>query len=153
MSLYVSRAVISAPALFKWAAEWVPSSKLVLPSEMHVTVCYSTAPVDLARCPLDTDEIVLAERRPYIVRLGPSGEYLALAFESAALARRWQAFRDAGASWDWGGYTPHISIGVGDTSSLTPPSSIPPFSIWLGPEKAEPLDQDCIVSAGDGGPK
>ena len=61
---------------------------------------------------------------------------------SSALTARWQEFRDAGASWDFPGYRPHISITY-DGAALDL-SKVAPFmgQLIFGPEVFAEVNTD-----------
>ena len=73
--------------------------------------------------------------------LGDKGAVV-LKFTSPELQARWKQYRDAGASWDYDSYTPHVTLtydGAGVDLSKVEPYTGP---IDLGPEKQEPLNVD-----------
>jgi len=84
--------------------------------------------------------------------LGDQGAVV-LKFTSSILQARWKEFRIAGASWDYEGYTPHITLtyDVGDVDL----KKIKPYEgpIDLGPEIYEALDEnwkDGVVEKQEG---
>lgn len=74
--------------------------------DLHVTLAYSRAPVDLSGVALlDGFSVPRAGRA-----LDQFGDAVVLTLTSTRLTEQWQAMRDAGASWDFPGYQPHITI-------------------------------------------
>ncbi len=140
--LYASRPVTNADELIAWAAS--QGFKTTLPaSDMHVTIAFSREPVawDAAG---DTDpSISLAKSDARSVeQLGDEGAVV-LRFSSPELSRRWGEYRKAGASWDFPGYKPHITLTYepGDVDL----SKVEPYTgpIKLGAERQEPVDDDA----------
>jgi hypothetical protein len=71
-----------------------------------------------------------------------------LKFDSPELAARWQAARDAGASWDYDGYHPHVTITYdGGGVDL---SGVQPFAgdLVFGPEVHAPLNESWAEDKG-----
>lgn len=136
-NLYVHRPVLNADELHAWAtAAGIPN--LVPPSEMHVTQVYSRKPVSLS--PMDDTVVVKRQIKP----LGDKGA-LVLSFESDALQARHTQALAAGASHDWPGYQPHVTLSYGagdiDATKLTPPT----FPLVLGPEVHAPLNENWVM--------
>ena len=137
-SLYVSRPVLNADEIIVWAK--ANGFETTLPAEdMHVTVCYSKAQVDWAVIkPLKKKLSIITSVRS-VELLGDDGAAV-LKFTSDDLQKRWQEFQDAGASWDYEKYTPHITI------SYDPPEDlrrITPYTgpIVLGPEEFSEVEE------------
>lgn len=139
--LYASRPVVNAKDILVWARK--QGFKTTLPAEdLHVTVAYSQEPMvgaDMARTP---KSVVAAGGEREVKPLGGEGAVV-LAFSSPQMSERWQDYKDAGASWDYEGYQPHITLtydGAGvDLASVRPYKG----AIILGPEKQEGLDLDA----------
>lgn len=133
-SLYVRRDVINAPEVVDWAKK--QGFKTTLPAEeMHVTVAYSQEPVDWQAVGSASDYISLPPGSATgLASMGPQGVVAVLTLKSTELSDRWQQIIDAGASWDWGGYTPHISISW--QAGGMDLAEVPPFpgQVLLGPE-------------------
>jgi len=141
-NLYVHRPVLNAHELHAWAtAQGVKN--LLPPEEMHVTQVYSRKPVDETFVPHD-DTIVVKRK---IELLGPKNA-LVLSFNSDALQARHAQAMAAGASHDFDGYHPHVTLSydAGDVkaSDLTPPT----FPIHLGPEVHAPLNENWAQDKG-----
>lgn len=147
--LYVSRRVLNADEIIEWfKAQGVPTT---LPAEdMHVTVAYSRAPVSWTAAGDSFDQLRLRSGMRSVEKLGDQGATV-LKIESGDLQARWQQFVDAGASWDYDSYNPHITI----TYSPDVPAVVRPWTgpILLGAERFEALDTewaDRIVEKGEG---
>lgn len=136
--LYADRPVVNDGGLRQWAIDAGLTD--VLPAEeMHVTVTYSRAPVDVAD--VAPDEAGLAVR--------PAGRAvqlrsaLAMPVASMALQRGHRRYRDAGASHDYGDqYTPHITLKYDPTpEDIAALEAAPRFTgtIRLGPERHDVL--------------
>lgn len=101
----------SAQQIRAWAkAQGFPS----VADDLHVTIGYSSAPVDASAVPLAPATTVQNSRARSVERLGDQGAVvLMLGNETSRtqqLAQAHQALRDAGASWDFPSYQPHITI-------------------------------------------
>jgi hypothetical protein len=111
-TLYVSRPLLNGDEVRAWAATQGIASALPA-SDMHVTVAFSREPVDWSQLTPDPRDLTVVEAgrevRQFPPRSTPNGA-LVLLFRSAQLEKRWREFRDAGASWDFPEYRPHITI-------------------------------------------
>lgn len=112
------------------------------PDELHVTIAYSKVPFDFKMGIGSENTITIPIGSS---RFGIIGENnIVLFIDSIALQCEHQRTLEAGASYDWPTYTPHIIIeyasGNVDVSHLQPPM----FEILLGNEYIEPLDLDWI---------
>ena len=143
--LYASRPVLNAQAIIDWAAS--QGFKTTLPaSDMHVTVAYSREPVDGTTVAAGEDAVSIPGGKRSVAPLGDNGAVV-LKLSSAKMQERWQQYRDAGASWDYDGYQPHITItydGKGVDLSNVEPYRGP---IELGAETQAALDTDSVDSA------
>lgn len=84
----------------------------------HVTLAYSTSPVDLTReaFALDAGELEVTPTKMYFDRFDNGA--VVLVFENDAIRARHDEFRAAGASWDFPHYNSHITIGrAGEAAS------------------------------------
>lgn len=101
----------SVEQLTKWASSQGFRS---IVDDMHVTVGYSSTPVDASAVPLAPAVTIGDSRARTVQPLGREGAVvLMLGSESSRtqpLAAAHQALRDAGASWDFPSYEPHITI-------------------------------------------
>lgn len=143
-TLYVSRKVINAADILRWAAEQGFESALPA-DDLHVTIAYSREPVDWMK----VGEAWNGENGTTTVPPGGArlieqfgGGAVVLLFNSSELAWRHMGIREAGASWDWPEYQPHITITYqpGDVDL----SRVEPYRgpIELGPEIFEEVNED-----------
>jgi phage-related protein (TIGR01555 family) len=144
-SLYVYRQVMNAKDIIAWAKSQGFSSTLPA-DELHVTIVYSTEPVDwLAVGDSWDDELLISRGGARIVE--KLGNATVLIFNNRSLQWRNQEIRDNGASWDFAEYTPHISItyegAPKDLSTVTPYQG----PIHLGPEIFEEVDESHQTGA------
>lgn len=119
-------------------ASWASSYGLSLPRQPHVTVAYSRAPVDARRLPQMTAGMVIP---PGGRSLEQFGDDVVLCVQCPDLDKVWQAYRDAGASWDYPSYRPHITIAR--WQKLESLKDVPAFDepITLGPEWRDTLKE------------
>src|SRR5205085_9691088 len=115
-----------------------------LPADkMHVTIAYSSTPMDpLAvgnQSPSYKQGVITGNSGRAVTQLGSEGAVV-LKFASPVLATRWQQYRKAGASWDFEGYQPHITISY-EAGGLDL-SKVKPYMgpIQLGEELVSELD-------------
>jgi len=138
-TLYVSRKVQNVAALKAWAkSQGLPE----LQDDLHVTIAYSTTPVDWIKMGDEgwngdaKGNITVKPGGPRVVEpLGDRGAVLM--FAESSLTWRNMSMRENGASWDWPDYQPHISL-TGETVDLT---GVEPYrgEIVLGPEIFEEI--------------
>lgn len=145
--LYVCRPLVNADELIAWARE--QGFKSVIPAEeMHVTITYSKRPVNWLKMGgfwgwgPDTSDHLVPMGGPRIVEaIGDQGA-VALHFASGHLHQRNREMRDAGASWDYADYMPHVTLtydaGDIDLSKVTPYRG----ELRFGPELFEPIQTD-----------
>jgi hypothetical protein len=130
-TLYVRRDVLNRADIERWAKSQGFTD--IVP-DLHVTIAYSTKPVDWFAVGTSwSDKVEIGAGGPrQMAELGPDGKYKALLITANELVWRNREMREAGASWDWPEYQPHISISVGGDM----PSGIQPYQgkIVLGPE-------------------
>lgn len=143
--LYVSRDVLNASEVLAWAKAQGFGSTLAA-SDLHVTIAYSKTPVDWMALGDDwggeeDGGLKVREGGPRMIEQFDGGAVV-LAFSSSRLAWRHEAIKEAGASWDFPDYTPHITIsyepGELDLSKVEPYRG----AILLGPEIFAELDDD-----------
>lgn len=141
-TLYVSRKVTNGAEIIAWAKsqgfeETVPDA------DLHVTVAYSRNPVDWMK----VGESWSGDGKGQL-KIAPGGARLidkfgegavVLLFNSSELAWRHVSIVEAGASWDWPDYQPHITFtyepGSVDIDKVEPYRG----AIELGPEIFEEL--------------
>lgn len=139
-TLFAKRTLVNGPAFIDWAKR-VGFKTTQDPKDLHVTLAYSKAP--LAWPSPQGGELTVpatAEGRS-VVPLGDQGAVV-LKFNSPELAARWQELKDAGASWDYAGYQPHVTVswkadGL-DTSKIKPYDG----ELVFGPEVFKPVNPD-----------
>ncbi len=112
-TLYVKRRLLNGDAVRAWAAEQGIASALPA-DDMHVTVAFSKEPVDWSELTPQQGAIAVISSagravHQFPARNTPNGAFV-LKFTSPELTVRWQEFLDAGASWDFPEYQPHITI-------------------------------------------
>lgn len=151
--LYVQRKVVNTGEILAWAKSQGFTAPLDA-ADLHVTVAYSRKPVDWMKVGTGSDwnenelgQLRIAPGGARVVEpLGGEGAVV-LMFNSSALAYRHEAIREAGASWDYEGYQPHITItydpGTVDLAKVAPYRG----AIVLGPEIFEPLNTEWSPSA------
>jgi hypothetical protein len=145
-TLYVSRPVVNHDEIRSWMRDAGFASSL--PGEdMHVTVAYSREPLDWSSLTPSDDELTVErDDARTVTPLGDGGAKV-LRFRSDALASRWQEIRDAGASWDFAEYHPHVTLTYRDA-----PADVVAYDgpIVLGPERFEEISDgwgDDLVEA------
>lgn len=133
-SLYVQRAVTNADTIIAWAKENGFTTCLP-PESMHVTVCYSKVPFDTTGLKPDKNAITCKAGDRQLSEFGPEQDTVVLQFSCDELEQDHQMYVDAGASWDWPEYNPHISLTLQKPPKLDL-DKITPYSgpIELGPE-------------------
>jgi hypothetical protein len=127
------------------AAEFVAWAKsqgfatTVPPEQLHVTLAYSKTPVYDVH-PLQ-DPITSTTGPREVAALGDGGAVV-LKFRSKPLHDRWQALLDAGATFNYPSFTPHVTISwdAGDVDL----SQVEPFTgeLEFGPEVFEEIGDD-----------
>lgn len=144
--LYVSRALLNTSDFLQWAQQQGFASTL-RPDDLHVTVMYSKRPVNWFAmgdwCGTSGELVVPAGGPRLVERMGTEGA-VALIFGSADLQYRHRQMRDAGASWDYPSYLPHVTIsydarGV-DLAKVQPYQGM----LVFGPERFEGFQSDVI---------
>ncbi len=139
-TLYVRRDVINRAEIDRWARSQGFTD--VVP-DLHVTIAYSRTPVDWFKVGTSwSPKLEISEGGPrQIERLGEDGRYIALLITANELVWRHREIIDAGASWDWPDYQPHISIQIGGDVDL---AKVAPYQgkIVLGPEIFETVRED-----------
>ena len=110
--LYVSRKLLNATELLDWASSQGFAS-MVPPEELHVTVMYSKRPVNwfkMGEWGSWAGELVVPAGGPRVVETLGSDGAVALIFQSGELQFRHREMRDAGASWDYPSFLPHVTL-------------------------------------------
>lgn len=138
-TLYVHRPLLNADELIAWAKE--QGFKTALPaSDMHVTLAFSKTPMQWPEADKIEFSFENGERR--LAKFGDEGDVVVLQFESGTLKYRWQQFKDAGASWDYPEFHPHVTITyeIGDVDL----AKVEPYQgrLLFGPEVFAEIDTD-----------
>lgn len=138
--LYASRPVINSDKIIEWAKSQ-GFAKTLSANDMHVTVAYSKKPIGQDDVSQAIEQVMVKGGKRTVEQLGDEGA-IVLKFHSPEMTKRWQEYRDAGASWDYEGYMPHVTITY--NGSGIDLSKIKPFSgsIILGEEHQEALDEN-----------
>jgi hypothetical protein len=146
--LYVSRKVLNGAEIVRWA-EQAGFSNIVPADEMHVTITLSREPVDWLKMGEpgwngNDGNLQVSPGGPRVVE--PLGEAIVLMFSSWELAYRHGAMIEAGASWDFSDYVPHLSLTYDrEANAGLDLNAVVPFAgaIQLGPEIFEPLNPEA----------
>lgn len=137
-TLYINRPVLNAKEIIAWAKSQ-GFNTTVQPKDMHVTIAFSSSPFDWSKLEADGQHLVSHGGARIVQKLG---EATVLRFEDSALKGRWGEILDKGASWDYEGYKPHITLSYGNqTLDL---SKVEPFAgaIHLGPELMDEIKEE-----------
>lgn len=141
-TLYVSRKVLNAQAIWNWAQSQ-GYKDLLPPNDLHVTICYSTKPVDWMAMGQPWEETIeIPAGGPRMVETFGEGAQVLL-FASSSLKWRHDEFVREGASWDHAEYQPHITLTYTKRESET---AVQPYTgkIVFGPEIFEEIKTDAI---------
>lgn len=139
-TLYVSRKLLNASPFWKWADEEGFESKLDA-SDLHVTIAFSREKVDWSKLKKDDRNIRIKSGHREVIKLGDEGAVV-LKFQSNLLTERWKYYVDNGASWDYKGYTPHVTITY-NGAELNLKNVVPyDGELLFGPEIMKEIDLD-----------
>lgn len=131
-TLYVRRDVLNKAEIERWARSQGFTD--IVP-DLHVTIAYSRKPVDWFKVGTSwSEKVEIGTGGPRQMELlGEDGRYIALLITANELVWRHREIIEAGASWDWPDYQPHISIQIGGDIDL---DTVEPYQgrIVLGPE-------------------
>ena len=139
--LYVYRQLLNASeVLDHFRAQ---GFRTTLPAEeLHVTVTYSKRPVNwfgMGQFGSNTGEVIVGPGGPRLIEPMGDGSAVALLFQSPDLQWRHREMRDAGASWDYPSYLPHVTLTyeAGDIDL----SKVEPYQgrLVFGPERFEAI--------------
>lgn len=153
-TLYVRRDVLNSADIVKWAK--AQGFETVVP-DLHITLAHSKQPVDWMKvgAPWDQGEdgkVTLPPGGPRIVEpLGTKGAVV-LFVTSSALSWRHESIKNAGASWDYEEYQPHVTITYKSNLSEAELQRVVPYrgKIELGPEIFEELIEGALVDLVEG---
>lgn len=145
MPMYGYRPVMNAESIIEWAKSQ-GFTKSLAADDMHVTVVYSrdgymVRDYDGAYPYSPYTNLVIRGGKRSVAPLGDGGAVV-LKIESLDLMQEWIEHRRMGASWDYEGYVPHVTI----TYEGAPPDleGVEPYEgdIVLGPLQMELLSPD-----------
>jgi len=138
-TLYVSRPVLNGAAIRHWATSQGFDSALSN-DDLHVTVAFSKTPISWQQFTPQHNRLTMHGGSRSIKKLGDKGAVV-LTFLSERLLQRWTEFREGGASWDYDGYHPHITISYKGKVDL---ATIQPYQgdLIFGPEKFGKVEDD-----------
>jgi hypothetical protein len=138
-TLYVCRPLKNAKDLHEWATSQGFRSALPL-DDMHVTIAFSRKPLDWSDIGAKRSQLETHGGRRSIEKLGDA---IVLRFSSKSLESRWNDLRNAGASWDWPDYKPHVTItyqGAPDDINAVEPYR---GTLIFGAERFSEVDEDA----------
>lgn len=154
-SLYVSRRLLNAPDVIAWAKAQGFDTTMG-DGDLHVTVAYSKTPIDWMKVGRDWSEdqdgqVRVAPGGPRVVeRLGAEGKATVLTFSSESLGWRHQRIVEAGGSWDWPSYQPHVTVSWDadkvDLAKVTPYAG----PLVFGPEIFQEIVEDWRTTVKEG---
>ena len=140
--LYVFRRLLNAGELLDWATAQGFTSTITA-EELHVTVTYSKRPVNwfgMGEFGSYASDLVVSPGGARMVSAMGSDGAVALVFASPDLQWRHREMREAGASWDYPSYLPHVTItyAAGDVDL----SKVEPYQgrLVFGPETFEAIE-------------
>lgn len=145
-TLYVCRKLLNTDEVLTWAR--AQGFKDLLPEDdLHVTIAYSRSRLDWMRISeaWNTErngELNVAAGGPRVVeKLGTAGA-IALLFASTELSWRHMSIREAGASWDFPEYQPHVTLSYGDPTLDI--AKVEPFrgKLMFGPEIFSEIEEN-----------
>lgn len=143
--LYVYRPLLNTSDLLEWAHQQGFTSALDA-ADLHVTVMYSRRPVNWFAMgewgPTDAELVVPAGGPRVVEPMGTAGA-VALIFGSGELQFRHRQMRDAGASWDYPSYLPHITITYAAPDGFDL-AKVQPYQgrLVFGPERFEAIQSN-----------
>lgn len=139
-SLYISRKVLNASAILKWAKSQ-GLADLMPGTELHVTIAHSHAAVDWFKVGQAWEsEMKLAAGGPRMVEQFDGGA-IVIMFASNELQWRHRQVIDAGGSHDFPEYQPHITVSYSDTPIDLTAIEAYQGEIVLGPEIFESIKE------------
>ena len=135
--LYMCRPLLNAKDVIEWAKS-VGFESTLEPDDMHCTIVYSKKPVDWDCCGKSTKNIDVKDGKRSVHEF--DGGATVLKFSSKEFSDRQKEFMDAGASFDYPEYQPHVTISY----SASDMKNIPPYPgvLKFGPEHFEKINTD-----------
>lgn len=146
-TLYISRSLKNADDVIRWAKDQgIPG--IPPADELHVTVIHSTTLVDWMKVGSSWDaDLIVPEGGPRLVeQFGQESgtKHIVLLFDAGELRfRHWMA-KEAGASFDYDEYQPHVTIGRQDPANPIDLDKIKPYTgkLEFGPEIFKEVNED-----------
>jgi hypothetical protein len=141
-TLYVSRNLTNTEDLVEWA-KTQGFKNLLDPFEMHVTVAFSKKPFETDGLKFQKNTLVVNNKKDRSVEpLGNDGA-IVLKFSCDILQERWQELKDAGASYDYPIYIPHVTLSYKEDDSIDL-TNVEPYlgKLIFGPENDTLVDND-----------
>jgi hypothetical protein len=141
----ITRKLLNTQDVLDWAA--VQGIAIGDLDKLHVTVCYSRAPVLWDALPATTSGVV-AEGGVRSVEPLDMGA-IVLRFQSNKLDTRWHKLMEHGISHDYDHYNPHITL---NHSGAMPPTDVEPYAgpLRFGEEQKKPISDVQIHFACQG---
>ena len=138
-TLYVCRPLLNQDEVRSWMRQ--VGFPVSIP-DMHVTIVFSKKKMDWTAVPPQLDSIRVSEDGDLrtIERFGD--EAIVLTFMSDDLQERWQEFIDAGASFDYDQYRPHITLTDEKVSKSLLKTEPYRGDLHFGPEVYQEIDTD-----------
>ncbi|BEV00086.1 DUF1073 domain-containing protein [Novosphingobium olei] len=145
-TLYVQRKLLNAGELIDWAK--AQGFETTAPADqLHVTVAYSRQPVDWMKVGQDwhgdeTGKLTVPAGGARLVEPLGDKRAVVLLFSSSALSWRHEAIKEAGASFDFEQYQPHVTITYNAPEGLDL-ASVEPYrgKLEFGPEIFEEINE------------
>lgn len=133
--LYVSRPLLNTKDIYQWA-KTVGLRSLIELDELHVTVLYSNAAVDWDKFQehQNLNELRINDSDRKLMKLG---EAFVLKFNSPILTQQHELYLEMGASSNFKGYIPHVTL-----SYMDHPMNVSPYTgpLVFGPEEFKELN-------------
>lgn len=115
-TLYVYRPLLNGNQVRDWMADHGGFDSSLPAPDMHVTIAYSKTPFDWSGLSPDIETLSVEGGKRDIQVFDDNA--VVLSFSSVALAARWQEFLNAGASWSFPSYRPHVTLTYADATGL-----------------------------------
>lgn len=140
--LYVHRRLVNASDLIEWA-KGQGFTSLIEPDDLHVTIAYSKKRVNWFA--IDAfgsyrEKLIVGPGGARLVERMGDGSAVALCFQSPDLQWRHREIIEAGASWDYPSFIPHITLTY--DASAVDLAKVQPYQgrLIFGPETFETIE-------------
>jgi len=139
-TLYINRPLLNGDEIIAWASR-EGFTKLIPPADLHVTIAFSKKPVSWADVPSDRQQVIVLGGYREVEKFEKGA--VVLRFKSKALHDRWKEVQSHGASWDWPGFKPHITLTYEPPDGLDI-DTIRPYTgtLAFGPERWAKVKED-----------